>query len=99
MNFAKFLRTLLQNTFGRLLIYASPVRFEVYKFPVDTGRKLNVHKTFTSSERLMYVQFASCVYVLFISGKLIVCFKANMLCFIKVLAALWRGIMIDIKTA
>ena len=37
-------------------------------FPVDTGRKLNVHKTFSrcpawkSSERLMYVQFTSCVY-------------------------------------
>ena len=31
--------------------------------PVDTGRKLNVHKTFkTSSEGLMYVQFTSCVY-------------------------------------
>ena len=31
--------------------------------PVDTGRKLNVHKTsWTSSERLMYVQFTSCVY-------------------------------------
>ena len=30
---------------------------------VDTGRKLNVHKTFrTSSERLMYVQFTSCIY-------------------------------------
>ena len=30
--------------------------------PVDTGRKLNVHKTsWTSSERLMYVQFTSCV--------------------------------------
>ena len=28
--------------------------------PVDTRRKLNVHKT--SSERLMYVQFTSCVY-------------------------------------
>ena len=28
--------------------------------PVDTGRKLNVHKTFT--RRLMYVQFTSCVY-------------------------------------
>ena len=35
--------------------------------PVDTGRKLNVHKTFsTSSERLMYVQFTLCVY-----GKLL----------------------------
>ena len=32
-------------------------------FSVDTGRKLNVHKTpKTSSERLMYVQFTSCVY-------------------------------------
>ena len=29
----------------------------------DTGRKLNVHKTsWTSSERLMYVQFVSCAY-------------------------------------
>ena len=27
---------------------------------IDTGRKLNVYKT--SSERLMYVQFMSCVY-------------------------------------
>ena len=31
--------------------------------PVDTGRKLNVHKTSrTSSERLKYAQFTSCVY-------------------------------------
>ena len=30
------------------------------KLSVHTGRKLNVHKT--SSERLMYVQFTSCVY-------------------------------------
>ena len=30
---------------------------------VDTGRKLNVHKiSRTSSERLLYVQFTSCVY-------------------------------------
>ena len=30
--------------------------------PVEPGRKLNVHKTScTSSERLMYVQFKSCV--------------------------------------
>ena len=30
--------------------------------PVDTGRKLNVHKTFRRlPERLMYVQFTSCV--------------------------------------
>ena len=34
----------------------------VAKYPADTGRKLNVHKTFrTSSERLMYVQLKSCV--------------------------------------
>ena len=31
--------------------------------PVDTGRKLNVHKTFRRRPgRLMYVQFTSCVY-------------------------------------
>ena len=31
--------------------------------PIGTGGKLNVHKTSrTSSERLMYVQFTSCVY-------------------------------------
>ena len=31
--------------------------------PLDTGRKLNVHKTFRRRpERLMYVQFTSCVY-------------------------------------
>ena len=31
------------------------------KSTVDTGRKLNVHKT--SPGRLMYVQFTFCVYV------------------------------------
>ena len=39
--------------------------FWQHTHPVDTGRKLNVHKTFrswTSSERLMYVKFTSCVY-------------------------------------
>ena len=30
--------------------------------PVDTGHKLNVNKTRTLSESLMYVQFTSCVY-------------------------------------
>ena len=31
--------------------------------PVDTGRKLNVHKTFRRRpERLMYVQFMFCIY-------------------------------------
>ena len=28
---------------------------------VDTGRKLNVHKTLTSSERFMYVQIRSII--------------------------------------
>ena len=38
--------------------------------PLDTGRKLNVHKTSrTSSERLMYVQFTSCVQGVKNSGK------------------------------
>ena len=33
-------------------------------FIVDTGRKLNVHKAFRRRpERLMYVQFTSCVYI------------------------------------
>ena len=33
------------------------------RYPVDTERKLYVHKTsWTSSERLMSVQFTSCVY-------------------------------------
>ena len=32
-------------------------------FPVDTGRKLKVHKTFRRRPgRSMYVQFTSCVY-------------------------------------
>ena len=30
------------------------------KIPLDTGRKLNAHKT--SSEHLMYIQFPSCVH-------------------------------------
>ena len=35
----------------------------VPNIPVDTGRKLNVHKTFRRRPgRLMYVQFTSCVY-------------------------------------
>ena len=42
------------------------VPFSVYdQIPVDTGRKLNVHNvqkmSRTSSERLMYAQFTSCV--------------------------------------
>ena len=32
----------------------------VFRSPVDTGRKLNVHKTFR--RRLTYVQLTSCVY-------------------------------------
>ena len=35
----------------------------VKRIPVDTGCKLNVHKTFRRRpERLLYVQFTSCVY-------------------------------------
>ena len=38
-------------------------KFDFYTSPGNTGRKINVHKTSrTSSERLMYVQFTSCVY-------------------------------------
>ena len=49
-------------------------------FPLDTGRKLNVHKMFrTSSERLMYVQFTSCVYGAdpHVSGESVIHCKAN----------------------
>ena len=36
--------------------------FLTVHFPVDTGRKLNVHKTFRRRpERLMYLQITSCV--------------------------------------
>ena len=41
------------------------VFFQKCPNPVDKGLKLNLHKTWTSwtsSERLMYVQFTSCVY-------------------------------------
>ena len=41
------------------------VFFQKCPNPVDKGLKLNPHKTWTSwtsSERLMYVQFTSCVY-------------------------------------
>ena len=54
-------------------------------YPVDTGRKLNVHKTsWTSSERLMYVQFTSCVYGVVVivresKGKYIFQFVLNLL--------------------
>ena len=42
-----------------------------YHNPVGTGRKLNVHKTSkTSSERLMYIQFTSCVYEELLEQKL-----------------------------
>ena len=35
----------------------------VISYPVDRGRKLNLHETFrTSPKRLMYVQFTSCAY-------------------------------------
>ena len=43
------------------------MRVVTIAIPVDTGRKLNVHKTFkktsrTSSGRIMSVQLTSCVY-------------------------------------
>ena len=39
-----------------------PVHSQYNTTPVDTGRKLKVHKTsWTSSKRVMYVQFTSCV--------------------------------------
>ena len=38
-------------------------KFPANRLPVDTGRTLNVHKTFRRRPgRLMYVQFTSCVY-------------------------------------
>ena len=44
-----------------ILFYDSKLSL-IMRIPVDTGRKLNVDKTSrTSSERLMYVQFTSCV--------------------------------------
>ena len=36
---------------------------------VDTGRKLNVHTSWASSELLMYAQFTSCVYWVAVSKK------------------------------
>ena len=47
-------------------------------FPVDTGRKLDVHNTFRRRpERLMYVQFTSCVYgvVMNISSSFVTLFS------------------------
>ena len=35
----------------------------------NTGRKLNVHKTFRRRKCLMYVQFTSCVYGEFVNFK------------------------------
>ena len=49
---------------------------------VDTGRKLNVHKTsWTSSERLKYVQFTSCVYgvelqIVRLTTQLLICMSS-----------------------
>ena len=48
---------------GEILIIFIKTLVAMINIPVDTRRKLNLHKTFwTSSERLMYVQFTSCVY-------------------------------------
>ena len=52
-----------------LLKLSKPKTFFLF-FPVDTGRKLNVHKTSrTSFERLLYVQFTSCVYWIMSESK------------------------------
>ena len=51
-----FLQKILDTL--KIFIVQSPI-----KYPLDTRRKLNVYKTFrswTSSERLMYVQFMFC---------------------------------------
>ena len=51
--------------FGKLIVlsFCAYCVYFFYVVLVDTGRKLNVHKTsWTSSERLMYVQFTSCIY-------------------------------------
>ena len=47
------------------------LKFGKNAYPLDTGRRLNVlnQKTsWASSERLMYVQFTSCVYGVAITG-------------------------------
>ena len=54
-----FLNTLSQMLI-LLLLLAFPLPIADF-YPLDTGSKLNVDKTFrTSSEHLMYVQFTSC---------------------------------------
>ena len=65
--------TLAENGLIWFLILEKRSEGAFRTFPVETGHKCNVHKTFkrcpghllnvrTSSERLMYVQFKSCVY-------------------------------------
>ena len=57
MNFVKLLRA--GGCFS-----ISPIKRLLLIIPIDTGRKLNVHTSWTSwtsSERLMYVQFTSCL--------------------------------------
>ena len=58
------------STFNPICIFAKGSILDIWQdprysseIPVDTGRKFNVYKTSrTISERLMYVQFTSCVY-------------------------------------
>ena len=64
------------NLFKILPIYKETTGGNVYS--VDTGRKLNVHKTFrrrwASSEPPMNVQFTSCLYGVYIYvGNLNLC--------------------------
>ena len=60
---SEVLKKLLKKLLSKVL--RKEIR-QTFRYPVDTGRKLNVHKTSrrrrTSSERLMYVQLTSCVY-------------------------------------
>ena len=53
------------NIFHYQQKYLHDKKLDISSDPVDTGRKLNVHKTFTrrpSSASLMHVQFTYCVY-------------------------------------
>ena len=60
----------MKNIMEKLCRNLSMFRFENSIFPVDTGRRLNVHKTFRMrpgrsimyKKRIMYVHFTSCVY-------------------------------------
>ena len=59
---SKWEREYLKNILYTNALFRFSFDLKTGTFPVDTGRKLNVHKTSrTSSERLMQVQFTSYV--------------------------------------